>query len=266
MTQANIRSFRDVLVYLSVGDNALSRLGAAISLAQRHGARLIGVEVTHPGVYATDRAADATQIQERFLRAAEAAGVRSVFHAASREDAVEWKALYSHYADIVIAPSASEADAGFVLPGVPEDVLLGSGVPVLVIPDEWQPQPLGECVVLSWNASREATRAVHDALPILTRARKVVIFAFDARRDVLHDEIDLLQNHLAAHGVKADQYAWPDSGTLEPADALFSCLSDEGGDLIVAGGYGHPRLLERLLGGVSRTLARTLTIPVLMSH
>ncbi len=266
MPKANVRSFRDILVYLSVGDNAPARLGAAIAMAQVHGARLIGVEVNHPSVYDTDRAPAAAELSETFLRETRMAGVESVFHVAKQSDRIGWRTLYAHYADIAIAPSASEADARLVMRGVPEDVMLNAGVPVLVIPDLWRPQPLGRRVVVSWNASREATRAVHDSLPILTRAESVTLFAFDPRQEVLEEESALLLGHLAAHGIAAEKFTWPSTGDIDAVDALFSCLSESGADLIVAGGYGHPRLLERLLGGVTQTLMNTLTVPVVMSH
>lgn len=266
MPQANVRSFRDILVYLSAGDNAPARLEAAAALAAQHGARLIGVDVTAPGVYDTDRAPVAAALAETFMAQVRTAGLTGVFHAASRDDAAGWKALYAHYADLVIAPTVAETDARLVLRGVPEDVMLTGGVPVLMIPEFWRPEPLGRRVVVSWNASREATRAVHDTLPILTRAEQVTIFAFDARHQVLKEETDLLVGHLAAHGVAARPYIWVDSGDIDPVDGLFSCLSEEGADLIVAGGYGHSRLMERLIGGATRTLARTVTVPVVMSH
>lgn len=266
MSQANVRSFRDILVYLSAGENADARLEAAVALAQQHAARLIGVDVNHPSVYGTDRAPAASMLEETFVERAREANLNSVFRAASRADAVGWRAFYAHYADLVIAPTASEADAKLVLRGVPEEVMLNAGVPMLVIPDLWRPQPIGQRVVVSWNASREATRAVHDALPILTRADAVTIFAFDPRQAVLQEETDLLSDHLAAHGIAARPFTWPDKGEIDAVDALFSCLSEEGADLIVAGGYGHSRLMERLLGGVTETLIHTLTVPVIMSH
>lgn len=265
MPQANVRSFRDILVYLSAGDNARARLEAAIALAQQHNARLIGVDVNHPAVFNTDRAPTAASLEESFTERLREAGIPGVFHAA-REHTRHWRAIYAHYADIVIAPTASEADARVVLPGVPEDIMLNAGVPVMVIPDLWKTQPIGRRVVVSWNASREATRAVHDALPILTRADHVVIFAFDPRQAVLKEETDRLIDHLAAHGVTAQSFTWPDSGEIDAVDALFSCLSEESADLIIAGGYSHSRLMERLLGGVTRTLMRTLTVPVVASH
>lgn len=260
------RSYRDVLVFLSAGDNAPARLDAAIALAAQHGARLTGVDVNHPAVFETDRAPRAIGLEETFMQRAHAAHLQCRFHAAGRQDGAGWKSFYAHFADLVIAPPVSEADARLVLPGIPEEVLLNAGVPVLVIPDLWRPQPLGRRVVLSWNASREATRAVHDALPILLRAEHVTIFAFDWRHDVLKEETDLLLSHLAAHGVPATPYTWPANGGIGPVDALFSCLSEEGSDLIVAGGYGHSRMLERLLGGATRTLMHTLTVPVILSH
>jgi nucleotide-binding universal stress UspA family protein len=265
MSQANLRSFRDILVYLSAGDNARARLEAAVALAREHGARLIGVDVTHPSVYDTDRAPIAAALEETFTARLREAGLKGIFHAA-QEKTRHWRAIYAHYADLVIAPSVSEADARVVLHGVPEEVMLNAGVPVLVVPDLWQVQPLGRRVVVSWNASREATRAVHDTLPILVRAQAVTIFAFDARQPVLKEETDRLVDHLASHGITARPFTWPDTGEIDPVDALFSCLSEEGADLIVAGGYGHSRMMEKLLSGVTHTLMRTLTVPVVMSH
>ena len=266
MAQPNIRSFRDIVVYLSVGDNARARLQAAIALAREHGARLTGVEVNHPSVYDTERAPEAASLEESFMEEMRIAGLEHAFHAARDVEKEGWRAMYAHYADLVISPSVSEADAKLVMPGIPEEVLINGGVPVLVIPDLWQRQPLGKRIVVSWNASREATHAVHDALPLLTRAESVTVFGFDSRQRVLRLEADLLVRHLAAHGIAAKPFTWPDTGEIDPVDALFSCLSEEGADMIVAGGYGHPRLMERLIGGVSRSLMRTLTIPVLMSH
>lgn len=121
-------------------------------------------------------------------------------------------------------------------------------------------------MVVAWNASREATRALHDALPLLARAKAVTLFACDARQAVLQEEMDLLVAHLAEHGVSARPFTWPASGDTAPIDALFSCLSEEGADLIVAVGYGRSRRLEHLFGGVSETLVNSLTVPVLMSH
>jgi nucleotide-binding universal stress UspA family protein len=85
--------------------------------------------------------------------------------------------------------------------------------------------------------------------PILTCTDSVTVFAFDSYREVLKEETELLRGHLAAHGVQVHAFTWPDTGEIDPEGALVSCLSEENADLIVAGDYVHPRLVERLLGG-----------------
>lgn len=259
-------SYKDILVFLSAGDGAPARLDGAIALAKEHGARLTGVDVSTEAVFDSDRSERATGLQDMFEQQLQTAGLRGLFRTADRSDSAGWKALYAHYADLVIAPTVNEAEARLVLPAVPEEVLLSAGVPVLLIPDLWKPEKLGRRVVVAWNASREATRALHDALPLLARAEAVTLFAYDAHQAVMQEEMDLLVAHLAEHGVSARPFTWPASSDVAPIDALFSCLSEEDADLIVAGGYGRSRRLEHLFGGVSETLVNSLTVPVLMSH
>jgi nucleotide-binding universal stress UspA family protein len=258
--------YRDLLVFLSASDSASARLDAAIALATEHGARLTGVDVSTDAVFESDLRERATGLKDDFERRLKAAGLRGVFRTPNRSDSVAWKALYAHYADLVIAPTVNEAAARLVLPAVPEEVLVSAGVPMLLIPDLWTPEPLGRKVMVAWNGSREATRALHDALPLLARAEAVTLFAYDSRQAVMQQEMDLLVAHLAEHGVAARPFTWPASGDVAPIDALFSCLSEDDADLIVAGGYGHSRWLEHLFGGVSEALASTLVVPVLMSH
>lgn len=259
-------SYRDILVFLSAAEGAPARLDAAISLAKQHDARLTGVDVSTAPVFDGDRRERATGLQDMFERQLQAAGLQGAFRVADGSDTAGWKALYAHFADLVIAPTAGEAAARLVLPAVPEEVMLSAGVPLLLIPDLWKPEPLGQRILVAWNASREATRALHDALPLLTRAKAVTLFAYDDHQAVMQQEMDLLTGHLAAHGVSARPFTWPASGEVSPIDALFSCLSEEGSDMIVAGGYSRSRRLEHLFGGVSETLVNSLTVPVLMSH
>jgi nucleotide-binding universal stress UspA family protein len=127
-------------------------------------------------------------------------------------------------------------------------------------------QPVGERIVVAWNTSREATRAVHDAMPILERAQKVTVFKFGPGTIDLPAESDLIVDHLKAHGVKAVAESWSDTGDLTVVEALFACLDTQEADLIVAGAYGHSRLIEGLFGGASHDLVRQPSMPVLMSH
>ena len=153
-----------------------------------------------------------------------------------------------------------------IVEGIPEDVLLTAGVPVLILPDDWRPRAVGQNIVIAWKSSREATRAVHDAIPLLTRAQKVTVFTFAPDSELSGKEPELLVNHLREHGVSAEASSWPDTGEISPVEALFACLDTQEADLIVAGAYGHARWLEGLIGGVSYDLARQPSLPVLMSH
>jgi nucleotide-binding universal stress UspA family protein len=263
---AGAYAYKDILVMLSAGDGAHARLEAAIALARAHGARLTGLDVSAPAAFEGARAERAAGIYDDFQERLRLAGVQGTFRAADHPGRTGGKALQIHYADLVIAPTPAEAAQGLVLPEVPEDVLLASGVPMLVIPELRPAGPLGHNIVIAWNATREATRAVHDALPLLTRAASVTVFAFDRRTQMMAEEVGHLLDHLGAHGVKADKFTWPDTGEIDAVDALFSCLSEQGADMIVAGGYGHARMLEHMFGGVTATLIDNLTVPVLLSH
>lgn len=137
---------------------------------------------------------------------------------------------------------------------------------MLILPHGWQPSPAGESIVLAWNPSREATRAAHDAMPILTRAKKVTVFAFGPRSDSKNSDPELMAGHLRQHGVPAEVYTWPETGEMSAVEALFTCLGTQEADSIVAGAYGHSRLFEGLFGGVSHVLLNQPAMPVLMSH
>jgi nucleotide-binding universal stress UspA family protein len=174
--------------------------------------------------------------------------------------------LYAHSADLFIATQPHADSAHLALGSVPEQTLLTAGVPGLILPCLWQPRDLGKSVIVAWNASREATRALHDALPILQVAETVIIFAFERHYDAKTTDMDSIVAHLANHGVKARVEAWPDTGEMEAVSALFACLDAEDVDLIIAGAYGHSRWVEGLFGGVSRDLLRQETMAVFLSH
>jgi nucleotide-binding universal stress UspA family protein len=264
---ASAYAYKDILVMLSAGDGASARLEAAIALARDHGARLTGLDVSAPGVFSGPRAERAAGLYDDFQERLRLGGVSGTFRSVDRSSAGgESKALQTHHADLVIAPTPSEAAAGIVLSQVPEDVLLASGRPMLVFPELRPEGPLAQKIVVAWNATREATRALHDALPLLTRAQAVTLFAFHQRARMIGEEIALMLDHLVAHGVKAEKFTWPDTGEIDAVDALFSCLSEQGADMIVAGGYGHRRMFEHMFGGVTATLIDNLTVPVLLSH
>jgi nucleotide-binding universal stress UspA family protein len=151
---------------------------------------------------------------------------------------------------------------------LPEQVILGCGRPALVIPYIGPPATLGERVVVAWDASREAARAVNDALPLLERAKTVSVVTINPRQQPFgHGEepgadIGL---HLARHDVKIEVERVV-SRDIDVANTILSQVANEGADLLVMGAYGHSRLREYVLGGVTRTILAEMTVPVLMSH
>jgi len=257
--------YRDILVFLDTTSDTPVRLELAVTLAHQHGARLLGVDVSTPFAFDGQWKDSAAGLQDLFLSRLDRAGLNGEFRIADRGTNA-WKALYAHFADLVIATQRHETNADLVLPAVPEEVLLSAGVPVLILPPGWRPRPVGKTVVLAWNASREATRAAHDALPLLSRAEKVILFEFAPQADRLDSAPRLMADHLRRHGVEVEPFPLPDAGDSSPVDALFACLDREDADLIVSGAFGHSPMAEALLGGVSRDLIRNVSMPIVMSH
>lgn len=119
--------------------------------------------------------------------------------------------------------------------------------------------------MLAWNGSREARRALWDAMPLLQSADKVIVFGVDSG-DGRHVPGADVSTHLARHGIKVEAEHTVASSNISDADLLLSAISDHGVDLLVMGAYGHHRLRELLLGGATRAVLSQMTVPVLMSH
>jgi nucleotide-binding universal stress UspA family protein len=257
-------AYKDILIYLDPMPGAEDRLRFAAELAQAHLARLVGVDASSDVAFLGVSADRAIQIGDRFAEATRAAGI--VGHLVGTEDPKGHVPDHSHCVDLVVAPRPEGDAKSLVRSFVPDQVLLNSGAPVLVLPQEWKFGPLGQDIVIAWNASREATRAVHDSMPLLKKARKVTIFAFSPARSGLRSSADLLAEHLLRHGVTAGISDWTNTGDLTAVEALFASLDTQDADLIVAGAFGHSRVYEGLFGGVSLDLMRQQSLPVLMSH
>jgi len=149
---------------------------------------------------------------------------------------------------------------------LPEELALGVGRPVLVVPRYGTFETVGQRVLIAWNGSREATRAVNDAIPILKMATKVTVLSVDpeGEPDRRLPGADLAL-HLARHGIAAEAES-TQALDIGVGDVLLSRAADLGADLIVMGAYGHSRLREMMLGGATRHLLQHMTVPVLMSH
>ena len=149
---------------------------------------------------------------------------------------------------------------------VDEGVLFESGRPVIFVPFI---QKIGlklDRVMVCWDGSRAATRAVADSIPILQKAKLVEIVLVTAKGFKADEAPGTdLAKHLARHGldVNLKRITSPD---IDVASTILSYAADSGADMIVMGGYGHSRLREFVLGGVTRSILETMTVPALMSH
>jgi len=280
-------SYKDLLVVLDAGAPARGRIDVAAALAERFAAHLAGLyplpipqrprELGYfdPAMLdpffaeARERARDAAdEVRERFEHITKLRGVTAEWRLIPEGPEAD-PAAHARYVDLTILgqldPDRGEAE---IIDRRPEQVALASGHPVLVVPYAGPFENVGRRVVVGWSATREAARAVNDAMPLLMAADVVNVLTIDAHEAprghgaLPGADISL---HLARHGVKAtiEQTV---SGDLSVGDTLLSRAADLGADLLVMGAYGHSRLRELLLGGATRTLLRSMTLPLLMSH
>ena len=167
--------------------------------------------------------------------------------------------------DLAVVGQA-EPQTGTVEDIIAETTLFESGRPMIVVP-YIQKAPLKlDKVMVCWDGSRQAARAIGDAMPLLAKAGRVavVIIANEPGKEDEIEGADMAQ-HLARHGLKVEVQRIP-GGDVDVADALLSHAADSGADFMVMGGYGHSRLREFVLGGVTRSILRSMTVPALMAH
>jgi nucleotide-binding universal stress UspA family protein len=182
---------------------------------------------------------------------------------------VDIAAVQARHADLAVLGQLDREDARTSVDRPPpEDIALSVGRPVLVVPNVGSFGPIGQRVLAAWDASREATRAVNDALALLAGASTVTVLTVDpmvGREE--HGEIPGadIALHLARHGVNAHIESTVASD-IEVAAVLLSRASDLAADLLVMGAHRHSRVRELVLGGTTRTVLRTMTLPVFMSH
>ncbi|SIT17769.1 universal stress protein [Insolitispirillum peregrinum] len=279
-------SLKTIMVVMDTTAGVEQRLDIALQLAQSHDAHLTGLCVRTtpyvpqfvmgqlgPEVAEAQRKWSieaAETAQKLFESKAAAAGVRYEWRAVDGQ-LLEQTSLHAKYADLVVVsqfdPDGEMADGQDQLV---DHLVLDAGRPVLVVPYCGTFASVGKTVMVAWNATREATRAVSDALPFLQKADRVNVVAVNPHGGTGrngHGEIpsaDICLS-LARHGVKADAQSI-EAHDMQVGDTLLSRITDEGVDLLVMGAYGRSRLRELVLGGATRHVLRHMTVPVLMSH
>ena len=260
-------SYKDIIVYLDASDQNEPRVETAIKLAVQHKAKLTGVDISTAAAFEGESRERAEAIKDTFEKMVRTAGVEAECRSAgtSAKTAQEFFSLCS---DLSVASQRDPDSAHLAAAAVPKDVLLTSGVPMLILPIGWEArQPIGKRILLAWNFSRASTRALHDSMPMLTRAESVVLFVFDESFDPHRLDVQDVVAHLERHEVKVKIDGWRGIGEVDVISAMFASLDREQADLIVAGAYGHSPLSESLFGGgVSEQLLHNISMPVVMSH
>lgn len=271
-------TMKHLLVHVDASERASARLAFAVALAQRFQARLTGLfaqkESYGPSLVAR-RASD------RLLEAMDAA--RAGFEAATRDAGVtgQWwqvehgehtnvvtqTVICARYADLAIL-GQHDPNASVVPEDMVEQVLLNSGRPVLVFPSIGRYGAPGRKTLIAWNGSREAARALNDAIPFMQGAEHVTVLAVHAGAEPPDagnvPKVDITE-HLRAHGIEAKFERLP-LAEIAFADALLNRCYETDADLLVMGGhgqYGFPMLYR---GSNTRHILRTMTLPTLLSH
>lgn len=193
-------------------------------------------------------------------------GVSSEFRVVWRDAADEDATLRALHCDLIVAGHPRPPDQPERWTA--ERLLLASGAPVLMVPETWQDEPIGKTVVIAWNASRAARRAVNDALPFLTSATRVVVMIIDGERipdQGAEGPAPEILRHLARHDVRADLVELVSQGS-SVSDILLHQAAALNADLLIIGAYSRPRTSELLFGGVTRSLLGEAKIPVFLSR
>jgi nucleotide-binding universal stress UspA family protein len=275
---------KDIVVHIPIDRSSEHIIDCAVSVASCFGAHLDGIACVYQslnsviafeasaaavaGVTEYDTGVElATAALDRFAIAARRAGishgVRTVCNSPypASQMLAETSRLYD--LNVVAQPDHAMPSPNDLLPAA---LLFNSGRPMLMVPYiHHGPLKLNR-ILICWDGGRAAARAIHDAMPFLHKAKVVDVLTVNGGDSTVSEvSAGTLAAHLARHDISADiQQPTADASNIH--DTILSLAADKGSDLIVMGGYGHSRLREFILGGVTRGMFESLTVPALISH
>jgi len=273
---------QDIVVNVGLGANDPAG-NYAVSVAEAFGSHLLGIAFSYepvipgtvmggipPEIIESQRAESDKKPRAaiaRFEQATKRAGISAETRtiSASISGAADQLGRIGRRFDLVIVGQPGRKDS---LPDevIDEGVLFESGRPVIFVPFIQKGGVTLDRIMVCWDGSRTAARAIADAMPFLKKAKQVEIVIISDRPGK-KDEVpgaDLGQ-HLARHGLKVDvkRITSPD---IDVPSTILSHAADSSADLIVMGGYGHSRVRDFVLGGATKDVLRDLQLPVLVSH
>ncbi len=269
---------KSVLLHIFEDDGLDDRIVVALDVCRAHDAHLTCIYVTPyaayvgldpmGGVFASGAVIES-------LREAEAA-IRAKIEARLTREDVRWDwqsydgdpaqtiVSVSSLADLVVLSQVGPGIGGITAPmPIVDQVAVNAGCPVLVVPKGVSRFDATAPVVIGWNASEQAARALREALPLLKMARNVTLVSI-GEEEAVYPQTDA-STYLSHHGIKSDLQSFPASAGT--ADAVLSDVAKaQGAGAVLIGAYGHSRLRETLLGGVTRRLVTSSTLPVLLGR
>lgn len=286
-------ALKDLLVYVDQTDASLVRLRLAADLAIRHGGRLTALYAREWSRAQLDRrkaaelglvSADGLHLLDQRIKAsidAIAERLQAILDELKKDHGLQAELLgidgdaaavvpqYARYADLCILGRDEPQGPTSISYTFSEQLLFVSGRPVLFVPADGSFATLGRHIAVAWNSSRPAARALNDALPLIERAERTTVLMInptgfiDAQAGPPGEQ---MVEHLRRHGAMADAVRIEDVPRGAIAEELLAQAHARGADLMVAGAFGHPRLWEKILGGVTYDLLARMSLPIFMSH
>ncbi len=277
--------YRRISVHLDHGFDCKRRTELALGLARRHKAELVGIYASSapPQYYYGEsvmmsrslnvmkeiQAQNRGAVQNAFLEAAAAADVPAVVRAGESSPSAT-VALHGRASDMIIVSqyNRDDVEAAHETEFV-EQTLLSAGRPVLVLPSSGSFPVVGERVMLCWDGSREAARALADAAPLLRAASHLVVLTMDegaATRNVEAIPFEDLVSYCVAQGMPAPDHVRRDIKGVGVGSTIINAAADHSADLIVMGAYGHSKFREWAMGGATASILKSMTVPIMFSH
>ena len=275
-----------ILVHLDPSQRCAVRVELAAALAKKHGSHLIGLIPT--GLYDSSIPADALApggpgfmaasaeylrkraeaMADAFRRMMQASGTASFDIRATDAPSVDAVVRHGRTSDLVVlGQSGGDDTEGMTARNLPEQATIHTGRPVLIVPRSWLLQPVGGRILVAWDGSRESAVALQASLPLLADAAAVSLVSLREEGEAADAgalQISPALAWLNRHGIRAE--AEQHTTATGTAEALRFHAARMSADLLVMGGYGHPRLRELMLGGVTRDMLARMNLPVLMAH
>jgi len=278
-------AYKSILVLVDGTPASAARIRIALHLAQTQEACVTGMFLAQQPVVPVDfGGSGAAELFNAAYMEVEREGLRAraLFDlevAGLSAERVSWEqhigtplpaaCLHARGHDLAVVGQYNPQQGGDRLPpGFPEALGLAAGRPVLVIPYNCTLAATGNKVMLAWDGGRESARAIADALPVLRRAHKVTLATIihkPAKQEKTPSPSTDINLYLQRQGI-AVEVRQETALNISEGEAILSLAADLQADLIVMGLYGHSRLRELIVGGVSRTILAAMTAPVLMSH